>query len=406
MIARAARVIITPRQSFPLGGFASRSTPATGMHQPLEAAVLALRDEGEGFVWIGLDVLAVMPPLRQALVREVSQRIGVSAERIIVVATHTHSGPAVWHGTIHPVLPAEDDAEECARVARLVGQAIASATDRHAIAVYGESEVVGVGANRHHPEGPIDRTLGALLLEDAESGEPVAAVFDYACHATVLGAESTLYSPDWVGGARRTVREVWGEELPVLYLPGAGGDVSTRFARRARTPEEAERMGGIVGSAVISAIEGRGSRLETDIGIRRGGFMATTRADFSEVEALAAVPAAAGGRLEASLAEGRASQEAFLRAGVAEALHVPWSLVRIGGRRWFHAPFELGTALASRVLAGSVDTRYVGYSDAYDGYLVDAESMAAGHYEARASFFDLAQTDAIVDQLRSACSIR
>lgn len=395
---RTARAQITPEESYPLGGFAGRTGSARGVARPLEANVVMLSTSLGRVVWITLDALAVTPSLRQAVVEEVTSACGYSAEEIVVVASHTHAAPAVWHGTIHPVLPAIFDQSAARTVAEKIAAALLGAPERCVRAYFGEGEVVGVGSNRHSPDGPMDHGLGALLLADATSDEPLAMVFDYACHPTVLGEDNLLYSPDWVGGARDAIRSRLGADVVVAYLPGAGGDVSTRFLRRERTHEEADRLGAIVGTAALEALA-QALVLDTPmVSVERRVFLAPTRTSFDD-------PVTSPGtrdhsaRVAVSLSDGAASRSAYLAADVPPALGVPLALVRVGSRRWIHTPFELGAVLAHQILAGASATRFIGYTDAYDGYLADADSIAAGHYEALASFFDPPTTTAIVERM-------
>lgn len=398
---RAATTDITPNLPYPLGGFASRTDPATGTHRPLEGVAVVVSTGSDRVAWIGVDVLAITSWLREIIVATLTDRFGFSSDEIIVVATHTHSAPAVWHGTIHPVLPARFDPAAAARVAERIADALAAQAERPAIARFGMDAVHGVGSNRHAIGGPVDNSTGALSLTDAESGEPLAVVFDYACHPTVLGEQNLLYSPDWVGGARDRIRASFGAALPVLYLPGASGDVSTRFLRRERTPDEASRLGGIVGAAVVAALLAGTPLAAGPLELHRRFLRAPTRTSFDDVTSGAADEPReqVSARLIASIAEGAASRLAYRDAEVPAALDVPLTLVRLGTCCWLHTPFEVGTELARAIVAGDESTRFVGYSDGYDGYLADAESARAGHYEASASYFDVATTKRLVAQM-------
>jgi len=402
--ALAARVDITPPGSWTMGGYGARRTRSSGVHEPLEANTVVLRDadSGAGLTWVAIDGLAIVPELREAIVAALQREAGVPPEQVIVVASHTHAAPDAWTGTVHPSLPARLDPAECDRVARLIAQSLTGRGPAVEVsASWGAGAVAGVGANRHRIDGPSDPSLGVLSLH---SGDLEAVVFDYACHATVLGPDNSLLSPDWVGGARAELRDRFGEDLPVLYLPGAAGDVSTRFMRRAQSPEEAERLGRIVGGAVLATMDRATGIADPTVEVRRSQFEARLRTSFDDIaydEDSRSEMRKNGSiqRLVASRAEGDRSRAAFESAGLPARRTVGAALARIGDRAWLHTPFELGSVLGARTTAGAPSTRAIGYSDDYAGYLVDRESARSGQYEALSSFFDLAETDRLVDWL-------
>jgi len=75
---------------------------------------------------------------------------------------------------------------------------------------------------------------------------------------------------------------------------------------------------------------------------------------------------------------------------------LPVSLVEVGDRRWLHLALEVCATLGAEISAGDPALRVVGYSDSYGGYVADAASHLAGHYEALASFFDASSSEYLV----------
>ncbi|MGB4136373.1 MAG: hypothetical protein WA971_07410, partial [Microbacterium sp.] len=194
----------------------------------------------------------------------------------------------------------------------------------------------------------------------------------------------------------------FGAHLPVVYLPGAAGDVSTRFTRRDQTPGEAERLGRVVGHSVATAVAEGAPVHAPGIDVTRRRFTARVRTSFADAESAdprAEHASAAGGRVAQSRADGRHSRAAFEAADLPATMEIETTDVRIGDRRWLHAPFELASSLGQRLTADDPGLRYVGYADGYAGYLVDAATAHDGHYEAFASLFDLAETERIVRRL-------
>ncbi|NKE64143.1 hypothetical protein FXN61_48680, partial [Lentzea sp. PSKA42] len=223
LLLAAGRTVITPGPGHPMGGYLAREGVATGVHDDLEATLVWLSSEDDpGVVWLALDALATDFSLTHALAAAVAAETGVPADRVLVCASHTHSGPDGWTGSIHPGMPAEREPE---LVRRLIDQVREAARQLHPHrtpvgARWHAGAAARVGANRHRLDGPHDETVGVLTLHHLD-GTAAALLFDYASHPTVLGADNLAWSADWPGVTRRNLAEV----APVAaFLQGAAGD--------------------------------------------------------------------------------------------------------------------------------------------------------------------------------------
>lgn len=405
--AAAGCVEVTPKPGLLLGGYAVAGRRAHQKLDPLEVNFLHLRDShGSEVVWISVDVLAIHPHLRDLLTHHISQALGARRSSVIVSASHTHSSPAGWHGQVHPVLPADLDEVECERVAEVVSNE-AHRADLHRCSVrahWGRATVHGVGSNRHDKEGPHKDDLAALTIVD-DTGTVRAVMFDYACHPTVLGPDSTAYSADWVGAARAHIRTRTSGSgaIPVVFLQGPAGDVSARFNRRSRTAAEVTRLGTLVGEAAVIAVHNSSALDDTQITVRQRNIIGPTRGYFSPRGELATPRLAlTPTRVEQSRNEGIAAIRAFAAWRPPQEITSRATLVRVGPLSWFHHAFELATCLDPQITCANPNLRTIGYTDSYAGYLADASSHDRGDYEALASFFDAETTTDLVVQLASA----
>jgi hypothetical protein len=87
---------ITPEESVPLMGYGDRTHSSEGIHDPLFAYAWWLEPEGvEPFVWVVLDLCLLSVISVNELAAKISGKIGLAKERILISATHTHSGPDV-----------------------------------------------------------------------------------------------------------------------------------------------------------------------------------------------------------------------------------------------------------------------------------------------------------------------
>lgn len=319
------------------------------MLDPLLATAFAFATRPcEPVVLVSADVIAV----DRALCVEIATALGLAPSRIVVCATHTHSGPAGLTRACAPSGAAVDPTlratvvEACVVAAKRALAGLAPAELR-----LGRAQSAGVVASRVAPRGPRDRRVTVLAAERPD-GAAIGAVVLMACHPTVLGPDSTVVSADLGGAARATL-------YPAAAVTGAAADASTRFTRRAQDVAELQRLS---------------RRLEA----------ASSRA------------LANARRLDPVLDVGETPLELPRKPYRDEPISVrgddaPCSLTawRLGSSAWLFAPGELSTRLATRIEAESdfVDTAVVGYAGGYVGYVVEPSLHARGTYEARASPF-------------------
>ena len=103
LLLRHSAADVTPPPGHPMGGYAARDGNATDRHDDLRLTLVWLAAPGDaGVVWLGLDALAAPEPVATALAATVGAGLGIDADRILVCASHTHCGPAGWHGDLHP----------------------------------------------------------------------------------------------------------------------------------------------------------------------------------------------------------------------------------------------------------------------------------------------------------------
>jgi len=129
--AGVASCDITPdvkNHKVPMAGYGARKgEPATGVHDPLHAKVLMLRDGKQSMALVTFDLRSVTPLLkRQAL--EKAAELGLTADTLFFCASHTHDGPSIypekfWQLQFGACEPAVIDATSPAVAAGLRGAA-------------------------------------------------------------------------------------------------------------------------------------------------------------------------------------------------------------------------------------------------------------------------------------------
>lgn len=430
----ATTVDVTPPAPVPLAGYVARGDePSTGVHDRLTASLLWLSAADRAVCWVAVDALSLDVDTSARIRAAVAGELDMTPDGVLVCCSHTHSAPATW---CRRPFGGAGLADETA-ISRLVrditrGAARLPATATTVTPGWATVPEVGVGANRYDPDGPHDTSTGVLALRDAD--DAVAAVLaDYACHPTVLGHANHAVSGDYPAAARRVVRAALeateGVETPpvVVFLQGAAGDVSTRFTRRASSFAEADRQGGILAGALLRGVLTADAAKLAGAGpfVVRGECRVPTRAVPPAASVRSTVAAAErawhavdGGaetppaRIARTRYEGALALAALAEAGLPRELVLPVSVVVFGDVAWAHLPLEPFTCHGARIRRGSpfADTRTVGYTDGYFGYLADEVAHRDGRYEALSSVFDPSAADVVVEQtvalLRRAAAAR
>ncbi|HWD82933.1 MAG TPA: hypothetical protein VG497_28735 [Kribbella sp.] len=406
LLLAAKSLDVTPPPGHRLDGYAARAGVATGTADPLNATLIWLSsDDDPGVLWLTLDAIAVGRELTCELAAAAGAAAGIPAARVVVSASHTHSGPSGWSGEIHPVIPASRERD---LVDALVGAVRSVQLERKPVTASWRSiEVVGVGTNRHRRNGPHDNTAGILALH-ASSGSLEAVLLDFACHPTTYGPENMQYSADWPGAARAALAPA-----VVGFLQGAAGDVSPRFTRQGRGAFEVTRLGSLLAGRVREALTQPGLELpQSPPVIRRTTLTLPVRNIPPAAEAEKLVSAAAShlngtddptGRIAQTRLDGARGQAMMAGAALPPTFDLPISAVTMGDVCWINLPVELFALHGACLQADSTYpiTRVIGYTDGYYGYVVDPSAAEAGTYEALITFFDQPTTNRLLKEAAS-----
>ncbi len=418
LLVAAATADITPPPGHLLGGYIARTDPATGTADPLQATLIWLSGPTDpGVLWLTLDAVAVDTALASGLAAAVSTAAGISADRVLVCASHTHAAPVGWVGEISPAVPGvREPALESALASTVAAAARRLRDGRMAGRLsWTQVDAPGVGANRHHPDGPHDTSSGVLAVHTADG--LLALLLDYASHPTVLGPDNLRYSADWPGATRRALTAALGPAVAVGFLQGAAGDVSPRFVRRSRTASELDRLGGLLADPVLRALPSaapltahlpRLHRSTATVPVRRLPSRAESARTLAAARsAVAAVPDphSPSARTAHTRLEGAQTVERLRAAALPAELALPLSVVTLGpDHAWIHLPMELFASLCLRLRSASPrpHTRVIGYTDGYFGYVPDREGVESGCYEALTSYVTTEGAEALLTAAESA----
>lgn len=275
--AGAAIVDITPDVSarrVPMAGYSARLGRASrGVHDPIHCRAVAVGDAANRAAIVSCDLVTVSAALRRKVIAKLYGTPYGDAN-LLLCATHSHSGPGGYDQ--NPVFQAalfgryNDGFTEL--LATKIAQAVleAEASREPASMRVAEAELPGVVKNRRYAQdynevtrrvkdqgpssGLIDPTLTVIRFDRAD-GSPMAALFHFAAHATILGPDNMLISAEWPGVAASRVEAAF-PGAAALFLNGAEGD-QTPLALNdgADSWTWMERIGTQVADAAIAALD-------------------------------------------------------------------------------------------------------------------------------------------------------
>ncbi len=119
--AGAASVVITPPLGTSLAGYLV-DRKAEGVHDDLYANALVVDDGSGPLALLSLDLVAISSATAQGIREAIQKETGIQPDRVLIAATHTHTGPA----TIS-VFGSEADEEYLRTLITRCGECVAAA---------------------------------------------------------------------------------------------------------------------------------------------------------------------------------------------------------------------------------------------------------------------------------------
>lgn len=240
--AGIAKIDITPTKPVKMAGYGSRTGLSKGVHDPLSARAVAFENNGKRLVLVSTDIIGFYNGTAGHLRKIILDEFKLKPSELFLSAIHTHSGPSL---TIDKKKGHSNNLEYTESLKDKLIEVIREALDTmrpvHIGAGVGHSPV---GANRRetkldssgkssiklgrNPYGPTDKEVLVIKLAKPD-GTPIAALFDYATHATSLGPKNYIISGDVLGLAEQFVEKVLGEDVIAPAFAGASGDIDPWF---------------------------------------------------------------------------------------------------------------------------------------------------------------------------------
>jgi hypothetical protein len=253
---------ITPPPGAPMAGY-YYNRAADGVHDDLWAKAIVLELDGARAALVACDISGLPRPIIDEARREIARDPGIPADRVMIGATHTHTGPkADGESTRLPKLIAEavrkaTAALAPARVAAGRGREDSLTFNRR---FHMKDGTVGwnpgkLNPNIVRPAGPIDPDVPVIWF-DTPKGDAVAVHVNYALHLDTVGG--TQYSADYPYTLSRLLADARGPGLPTLFTIGCAGNlnhIDVHWADKQKGHHEAARIGTVLAGEALKTMK-------------------------------------------------------------------------------------------------------------------------------------------------------
>ncbi|MCQ6560683.1 neutral/alkaline non-lysosomal ceramidase N-terminal domain-containing protein [Paenibacillus mendelii] len=263
------KVDITPGHPVPLSGFASRGNRVferiasrlfvrtfvfeqTAADGSIDRALL-----------LSADLLFWSNESVRKLRSQIQERYGIPAERTILHATHTHSGPSVSEQTIGLGVP--DQAYLAGLERSLMDSIDLAIRNIEPVTVYRGTGSCEIGVNRRelrqgqiilgrNSQGLVDNEVNAIVFA-TNQGRHKALLVHYTCHPTLTDANAV--SSEFCGHAMDVLEQrMQHDETVCAYLQGCCGDINPYGSKNAGFDGDTaiSKLGEVLAEAVLALL--------------------------------------------------------------------------------------------------------------------------------------------------------
>ena len=400
-----------------------RDHPSEGVHDPLSARALVLSDDeglSNAIVFVSVEVCGISEKDAGIVRGAVNQKTGIAQDRIIIAATHTHSGPATV-GHFNPV-EAEYVKELCDKLVKLIEQAIVNMKPAAAASASGEENTIShyrrlladdgrvvmnwepVPAERIVKVlGEVDPEVGVLKVVEAENPDRIMCIlFNHAGHPNILSGESYLISAEYPGFAASLLEEEF--DCVAMFINGAEGTMDVDGFKD-RDWEGVVRAG----TALAEAVSGvtRNINCSEDISVNALSTRYTLnkrRITDEELKWAEEILETTGGSAQ-SMADGVGDDyKAKLLKEISESKQTKIDIEQIcfvvGNAAFITFPGEVFTEIGMHIKAESPfdHTYFLGLVNGKMGYIPTRKAISEGGYAVDTRCVDAEAEDILVEK--------
>jgi len=236
--AGTAKIDITPKKPVKMAGYGSRTGLSTGVHDPLTARVIIFKNNGKRLVLVSSDIIGYYSGTAEDMRKDILNEFQLEPSELFLSAIHTHAGPALTldkenghpnnleytkqlKGKLIKLIREGLGNFESVKIGAGIGYSPVGSNRRQLVFDSSGNSQIKLGRN---PYGPTDKEVLVLKMTNT-GGKTIAALVDYATHATCLGGKNYTISGDVIGLAEQFVEKILGDDVITAAFAGASGNI-------------------------------------------------------------------------------------------------------------------------------------------------------------------------------------
>lgn len=245
---------ITPPLGIDFIGY-HREEGVKGILDRLFATAFVFENNGEKTVILSVDNIGLLVADTTYIRDEIASQLHLSREQIMVLYTHTHSGPetegleslvqaykvGLLQNCVQAAIQANDNLQTCH-----VGWGVTNGKLGVNRRELGPNGKVIMGTNL---EGIVDPRIGVLAIKDEVSEKMLGVLVFCTAHPNVLRGDSHVLSGDYPGRTRQILEKMF--DCPVVVVQGGTGNVNARWRG---TIEDLEKMALALSGHVLTVL--------------------------------------------------------------------------------------------------------------------------------------------------------
>ncbi|HEY1041127.1 MAG TPA: neutral/alkaline non-lysosomal ceramidase N-terminal domain-containing protein [Candidatus Paceibacterota bacterium] len=213
----------------------------------LSVTALVVENNNTKVAIVSIDALLIYDKNTQRIKAKVGNLIGL--RNIIIIASHTHSGPEFSADDNNLTIPQLVREEQIVSAIVIAAGSLKEAeigvgwgninqgysrVERFKNSTSKTKYVQICGNNiysnliknaylKQHPLDLIDNSIGIIKIQDRFNKSSIASLINYAMHPVVFSKKNKVLSADYVGILRKSIEK--STNAPCLFLQGAAGDI-------------------------------------------------------------------------------------------------------------------------------------------------------------------------------------
>lgn len=252
---------ITPPIGTPSAGYADRRGEGMeGVHDPLLAVALFIDTGEKKIAFCSVDHLGFTYEMAQQIAQQIHALPQLTDCEVYISSSHTHSGSGAYLSIpkFGETLAGSYSSElTLATIAKTVN-AIVQASQNAIPAKIGVGITKVEGLSQYRGSWPVNvEPLKdvAIIKVVKEDETPLAVLFNYPVHPTILKSQNRLFSADFVGYARNHLQKELGGEVQPLFINGAQGDIAPTILNETDRFIACEKLGTALAESVAKVWE-------------------------------------------------------------------------------------------------------------------------------------------------------